>query len=59
MVMGSAAETQEEPVTDHPSQRVARKLTNICATRCAALYHGSILQKVVAEVPSASSTNSL
>ena len=27
--------------------------------RCSAGYHGSILQKVVAEVPSASMTNSL
>src|SRR4051794_5104593 len=28
MVMGSAAEAQDEPATDHPHQRTARRLTN-------------------------------
>src|SRR6267143_4045976 len=31
MVMGSAAEAQEEPTTDHPSQRAARIPTNVRA----------------------------
>src|SRR3989442_11364937 len=31
MVMGSAAEAQEEPTTDHPSQRTARRVTNVRA----------------------------
>src|SRR2546426_12366743 len=31
MVMGSAAEAQAAPTTDHPSQRMARRLTNVRA----------------------------
>jgi len=30
-VMGSAAETEEELITDHPTQRTARRLTNVRA----------------------------
>ena len=58
MVMGSAADT-EEASTTAPQPEAGEETRPTVRTRCCALYHDSILQKVVAEVPSASSTNSL